>query len=332
MPFINKTSILVESSINKGLTLFELSKNIVSTNIDSDLNNIDSRILFNGEYSFIDIWLDIDDKDNIYGILNDKKGKLQNLIITSDNVDLNTIIKYDYKNFYIKFTYIKKVNSENHIFYYSIDKKYPYCAYIIHLYKSPNICKKTRIDFINYSILTNFVITYNNNVPTIFYFKLVNHHEELFSSTFNENLYTWSSPEQITNSKKDKIYLSAIIDNENNYHIVFAENNKNRYYCKYIQGNFINNNFTISSEKYISKNSMCVFPNLISTCSKIYIQWIEYFDLYTSESLDSGKSWSKPKLNYSASDLPFQRYEFRSNNNIYNTSTIYALKNYSILL
>ena len=108
MPFINKTSILVENSINKGLTLFELGKNIVSTNIDSDLNNIDSRILFNGEYSFIDIWLDIDDKDNIYGILNDKKGKLQNLIITSDNVDLNTIIKYDYKNFFIKFAYIKK--------------------------------------------------------------------------------------------------------------------------------------------------------------------------------------------------------------------------------
>ncbi|MCR1824361.1 hypothetical protein, partial [Terrisporobacter muris] len=208
----------------------------------------------------------------------------------------------------------------------------PYCAYIIHLYKSSNICKKTRIDFINYSILTNFVITYNNNVPTIFYFKLIDRHEELFSSTFNENLYAWSSPKQITNSKKDKIYLSAIIDNENNYHIVFAENNKNKYYCKYIQGNFMDNNFTISSEKYISKNSMCVFPNLISTCSKIYIQWIEYFDLYTSESLDSGKSWSKPKLNHSASDLPFQRYEFRSNNNIYNTSTIYALKNYSPLL
>lgn len=203
MPFIDKTSILVESSINKGLTLFELGKNIVSTNIDSDLNNIDSRILFNGEYSFIDIWLDVDDKDNIYGILNDKKGKLQNLIITSDNVDLDTIIKYDYKNFLIKFTYIKKLNSENHILYYSINKESPYCAYIIHLYKSPNICKKTRIDFINYNILTNFVITYNN-VPTIFYFKLVNHHEELFSSTFDENLHTWSSPKQITNSKKIK--------------------------------------------------------------------------------------------------------------------------------
>ncbi|MCC3863598.1 hypothetical protein K0040_04645 [Terrisporobacter petrolearius] len=332
MPFIDKTSILVESSINKGLTLFEFGKNIVSTRIDPDLNNIDSRILFNGEYSFIDIWLDVDDKDNIYGILNDKKGKLKNLIITSDDVDLNTIIKYDYKNFFIKFTYIKKISDENHILYYSINKNFPYCAYIIHLYKSPNICKKTRIDFINYSILTNFVITYSNNIPTIFYFKLVNHHEELFSSTFDKNLYTWSSPKQITNSKKDKIYLSAIKDNKNNYHIVFAENNKNRYYCKYIQGNFIEDNFNITSEKYISKNSMCVFPNLISTYSKIYIQWIEYFDLYTSESLDFGKSWSDPKLNYSASDFPFQRYEFRSNNNIYNTSTIYALKNHSIIL
>lgn len=332
MPFINKTSILIESSINKGLTLFELGENIVYTNIDSDLNNINSYILINDEHTFIDIWVDIDDKDNIYGILNDKKGKLQNLIITSDNTAMNTIIKYDYKNFFIKFTYIKELYDESHILYYSINKAFPYSAYIVHLYQSSNICKKTQIDFVNYNILTNFVITYDNNIPTIFYFRLVNNHEELFSSTFDKNLYTWSSPRQITNSKKDKIYLSVLKDNNHNYNIVFAENNRNKYYCKYIQGSFIDNNFTILSEKYISENSMCVFPNLISTSSKIYIQWVEYFDLYTSESLDFGKSWSKPKLNYLASDLPFQRYEFRSNNNIYNASNIYALKNYSIIL
>uniref|UniRef100_UPI0022DF05BF hypothetical protein n=1 Tax=Terrisporobacter petrolearius TaxID=1460447 RepID=UPI0022DF05BF len=81
MPFIDKTSILVENSINKGLTLFELNENIISTNIDSHLNNIDSHVLLSGEYSFIDIWLDIDNNDNIYGMFNDKIGKIQNLTI-----------------------------------------------------------------------------------------------------------------------------------------------------------------------------------------------------------------------------------------------------------
>lgn len=332
MPFIDKTSILIENSISKGLTLFELNENIISTNIDSHLNNIDSHILFNGEYSFIDIWLDIDNNDNIYGILNDKIGKIQNLTINDKCIDADTIIKYDYKNFFIKFIYTKKMNNKQHIVYYSINKNSPYHAYLVHFYKSPYICKKSRIDFLQYDILTNFVITYNDNIPSIFYFKLVNHKEELFSSVFDENSHSWSTPVQITSSKKSKIYLSVIKDIKNNYHITFAEKNNNKYYCKYLQGSFIDGNFIILLEKYISKSSMCVFPNLISTHSKIYIQWIEYFNLYTSESSDYGKSWSKPKLNSLASDFYFQRYEFRSNNNIYNASTVFALKNYKIIL
>lgn len=332
MPFIDKTSILIENSANQYLNLFELEDNIICTSIDFHLNNIDSNIIIDGKYSFIDIWLDIDKNENIYGILNNKKGRLENLNISNNRIKRNTIIKYDYKNFLIKFTYIKYFKNENHIIYYSINKNNPYYTYLIHIYKSNNIVKKTRIDFIKYNILSNFVITYNDNIPTIFYFKLVGSTEELFVSTFDISLYTWSTPIQITNSKKDKIYLSSIKDNRGNYHIVFAENNSNKYFCKYIGGNIVNNSFSISTEQYITKHSMCVFPNLISSYSKIYIQWVEYFDLYTSESSNYGKSWSKPKLNSSVSDLNFQRYEFRSNNHTYNTTTIFALKDHSIIL
>lgn len=332
MPFIDKTSILIENSIDQNLNLFELKDNIIYTKLDSNLNVIDSNILIDGRFSFIDIWLDIDNYSNIYGILNNKKGRLENLTIDNNNLKKDTIIKYDYKNFLIKFTYIKNIKNENHIVYYSINKKDPYNAYLIHIYESPNIIKKTRIDFINYNILSNFVITYNSNIPTIFYFKIINRAEELFTSTFDIDNYTWSTPIQITNSKKSKIYLSAIKDDKDNYHIVFAENNSNKYLCKYIRCNISDNNFYISIEKYISTHSMCIFPNLISKGSEIYIQWIEYFDLYSSKSSDYGKSWSDSKINSYVSDLNFQRYEFRSNSNFYNTTAIYALKNHNIIL
>lgn len=332
MPFIDKTSILIEDSINQNLSLFELKDNVIYTNMNSNLNVINSNVLIDGQYSFIDIWLDIDNNENIYGILNDKKGRLENLIINHNELKKDIIIKYDYKNFWIKFTYKKDFQDENHIVYYSINKRNPYYAYLIHIYKSCNKIKKTRIDFIRYNILSNFVITYKDNIPTIFYFKIVDYVEELFMSTFDINNYTWSQPIQITDSKKSKIYLSAIKDNNDNYHIVFAENNNNKYFCKYIGYNIINDNFSISTEKYISKHSMCTFPNLILNNSELYIQWVEYFDLYSSKSYDYGKSWSDPKLNSSVSDLNFQRYEFRSNNNPYNTNTVYALKNYSIIL
>lgn len=332
MPFLDKTSILIEHSTNNSLSIFELDDNIIYTNIDSSGKNVNSKILINGKYSFIDIWLDIDKNENIYGLLNNKKGKIENLTLDNDTLKRNTIIKYDHKNFIIKFAYTKSFSDENHIIYYSINKENPYYAYLIHIYVSPNITKKTRIDFVNYNILSNFSVTYNNNIPTIFYFKIVNYTEELFMSTFNIDSYTWSPPIQITNSKKGKIYLSVIKDYKNNHHIVFAENNGNKYFCKYTNGNIINDNLDILTEKYISNHTMCVFPNIISNCSKIYIQWIEYFDLYICESSDFGKTWSEPYLNSSISDLSFKRYEYRSSNNTYNANNVFALKNYNIIL
>lgn len=333
MPFIDKTSILIENSLNKNISLFELENDIIYTNMDSQLNVISSNSIIDGKFSFVDIWLDIDNNENIYGILNNKKGLLQNLTINSNNLKKDTLIKYDPKNFLIKFPYTKTLKDESHIAYYSINKSNPYCAYLIHIYKSKNTIKKNRIDFINYNILSNFIILYNNNIPIIFYFKIINNAEELFISTFDTKTCTWSTPQQITNSNKGKIYLSVIKDNKDNFHIVFSENNNsNKYFCKYLCGSITKNTFSVYTEKYIHKHSMCVFPNLIYINSKIYIQWIEYFDLYYSESLDSGESWSEPKLNYLVSNLNFKRYEFRSNDKTYNASTIYALNDYKIIL
>lgn len=247
-------------------------------------------------------------------MINDKKGKILNLNLEKDNVDTHTIIKYDYKNFIIKFPYTKHISNIKHTIYYSINKSIPLLANLIHIYEDDNIFIKNTIDFIDFNILSNFVVTYSNSKPIIFYFKLVDKFEELFVSFFNLNSYSWSSPIQITKSNKNKIYLSVLQDENNKYHIAFSENHNNKYYCKYINLSLENNVLKINQESIISKDVMCLFPSIIKKNSTLYIQWVEYFDLYLCKSDDFGMNWSKPIIDKSISNEPFIRYQYICNN------------------
>ena len=179
------------------------------------------------------------------------------------------------------------------------------------------------LDFIDYNILSNFVVAYSNNRPIIFYFKLVDKFEELFVSTFDLNSRSWSKPIQITKSNKNKIYLSVLQDESSNYHIVFSENHDNKYYCKYVNISLENNFLKINQESIISKDVMCLFPSIIKENSTIYIQWVEYFDLYICKSCDLGISWSKPIMDKNISNQPFIRYQYISDN----ITSIFAPKN-----
>ena len=328
MPFINKTEILIQKS-NKNLTIFNLDKNIIYDIIDINFNKLSSHKIIDGNYCFLDIWLDINNDDSIYGVINDKKGKLLNVNIKDDIIDKTTIIKYDYKDFFIKFPYIKNTSEGNHLIYYSLNKNIFYSSRLIHIYKKNDVHVKKQIDFINYNIMSNFIVTWDNNTPSIFYFKFVNGAEELFISTFNLNCCEWSIPLQITNTKKCKVYLSVIRHIDDSYHIVFSENNNDRYYCQYINGHLKDGKFNIYKSTFIRSGVMCLFPHLIEFNSTIYAQWVEYHDLYTCKSSDLGETWSVPTLCKSMSDSPFLRYEFRSNYNgpkIYTLSTVFGFK------
>ncbi|MFR8620315.1 MAG: hypothetical protein ACLVEC_05905, partial [Romboutsia timonensis] len=210
-----------------------------------------------------------------------------------------------------------------HTIYYSINKSIPLLANLIHIYEDDNIYVKNTIDFIDYNILSNFVVAYSNNRPIIFYFKLVDKFEELFVSTFDLNSRSWSKPIQITKSNKNKIYLSVLQDESSNYHIVFSENHDNKYYCKYVNISLENNFLKINQESIISKDVMCLFPSIIKENSTIYIQWVEYFDLYICKSCDLGMNWSKPIMDKNISNQPFIRYQYISDN----ITSIFAPKN-----
>ncbi|MCR8744521.1 hypothetical protein [Romboutsia lituseburensis] len=326
MSFFNDAYIFIRKS-DKTINVFDLNKHILYNRLDSNLNNLYSDIIIDGDFSFADTWFDITDNDTIYGVINDKKGKLININITNDNFINTTIFKYDHYNYFIKFPYIKNLLGSNHIIYYVINKNKP--TKLIHIYKQNNVYKKNIIDYINHNILTNFIITWNYNIPTIFYFKVVDNSEELFTSTFDLTRLKWSNPIQITNSKKNKIYLSVIQSKECVYHISYSEDNSGKYIYRYFSLHIDDYTFKTYNPNYLSSNIMCLFPSLVESNSILYAYWVEYYNLYTCKSYDFGATWSKPTLiNYSSSK-PVLIYGFKSNlksDKKYNLSSFFTFK------
>ena len=321
----NNANILIKKS-NEDFIEFNLDCGIEYKFIQKDLQKIYSEELMDGSFSFVDIYMDIDNDDNIYGILNDKQGKICSISI-DDHIKINTIFKYDYKNFYIKFPYIKKFLKENHVIYYSINKENPLMCTLMHMHICEDKVIKNNIDYIPYNIMSNFEVVWKGNKPTVFYLKSIKGNEELFVSTYNNESFKWSNPLKITESKQLKIYLSALVDKDNNYHVVFAENNNGKYYCKYIKLRGFDESFDILCLKTIKTNTMCLFPNLINYEDIIKIQWGEYQCVYECKSIDLGKTWSEIETYKNESKFMLRRYIYKSNyeeDKLYKFSTIFT--------
>lgn len=320
----NDTDILIKKS-NQELNILNLGDSIIYHVIKNDYNEIYTEEIIKGDFSFIDVYADIDKNDNIYGILSDKKGKILEVKI-EDEIKFNTVFKYDYKNFYIKFPYIKNFSKEKHVIYYSINKKTPLMCRLIHIYICEGKTKKSRVDYIPYNIMSNFEVVWKNDSPILFYFKSINGCEELFVTMFDKNNLSWSKPLKITNSKELKIYLSVLYDTNSNYHIAFSENNEGKYFCKYIKLNLDDNNFNILKSETIKTRTMCLFPHLINYKNNLYIQWGEYNYVYTCKSSDLGNTWEKNSIYEKESDQSLRRYIFKSNyegDELYKFNTIF---------
>ncbi|MBN1038997.1 hypothetical protein DVW12_09815 [Clostridium botulinum] len=274
---------------------------------------ISSKKIIDGNFSFVDYWFDISTNDAIYGIINNKKNALLYTYITNKYIIKSTLIKYDPDSTCIKFICIKNIDETTHIFYFSLSKFQTCTCELIHHYKQNNIWKTCKIDTISYEVLTNFVVIYDNDIPSIFYFKLVDGFEELFISTFNISQCNWSIAMQITSSKKHKIYLSGIKDSNNYYHLLFSENNTNKYCCTYISGYIKNNTFNVINNWTIADTVACTFPNLIEYNHKIYANWIEYHTLYVRSSPNNGNNWSDILIDYDSSSLEFVYCNYHSN-------------------
>lgn len=305
MTFMRKFHTILQKS-NNNICRIDSEDGITLSNYDNNFNLISQKKLLEGTFSFLDYWFDISENDRIYGIVNDKNGLLYSFNFKNNYVIKNKLLKYNSESTFIKFVYIKNIRDCTHVIYCSIDISTPSNGILVHHYKKGSAWYTTTIDKISYNVLTNFVVTYDDtDMPTVFYYNLINGYEEVFASTFIEETGLWSTPIQITNSKKSKIYLSVIRDFKDLYHIVFSENNNSKYYCTYINGKIHDNNFYSINSSVLGDSVACTFPNVIEFNNFIFVNWIEYHTLYKISSNNDGKTWNAVNILNDSFNTPF---------------------------
>lgn len=313
MSFINKYSTIIRLS-NKNICNIYCDNNVRFDYFDQNKNLVSSNYIPNSSgLDFTNSYFNLDNNDNIYGIYKDNS---LNLIEIKNNVNeiiRKEILTYNYKKFDVIFPYIKILNNNIHILYYVYNNNSSKTCALFHHYNKNKVWTENKIDFINHIVLDSFKVLWINNNPIIFYLKLINGYEEVFCSRFNESTLSWSNPIQITNSGKNKLYLSVLKDSMNFYHFTFCENINNGYVVKYINGYLNEYNLDVNTSLYISEPSTCMFPNLIKHKSKLSLMWVNHERLYSCYSFDLGKSWSKPTVDYFSLYEDFTRSNFISN-------------------
>lgn len=272
----------------------------------------------------------LDKNNNVYCIYCDKSLQILECKDNSHIFTQKEYITYNYKKFGLLFPYIKYINNNPHIFYYVFNNNSASTCALFHHYKHNDHWIENKIDFINHIVLDNFVVLWNESVPTVFYFNLVNGCEEIFSSRFNLGTFTWSEPVQMTNTGKSKLYLCGIRDNINFYHLSFCEHEGNGYVVKYINGYLNENKFNIDICSSLSGPSTCMYPSIIKVDNILFISWVNFNKLFTSSSKDFGESWSKPSIDEYSTEDKFIRSLFYSNYEEdlkYNVSYVFSTLN-----
>ncbi len=327
MSFINKCSTIIRRA-DKEIFKFDTDNNIKLEHYDK-FNNLISSNSFNEfkDIDFTNCSFCLND-DNIYGIYKNNGIKMIHIPKGSCNIFKKDILTYDSKQFDIMFPYINLKNNSIHILYYVYNNNSSNTCALFHHYYNNGVWTENKIDFISHIILDNFTVLWSQNTPIVFYLNLVNGCEEVFFSRFNASTLSWSNPCQITNSKKNKLYLSVLKDSMNFYHLTFCECIDNGYAVKYMNGYLSENNLDINNSIYVSGPSTCIYPSLVKQKSTIYLMWVNYNKLYTSISNDLGKTWSEHEIDETSLDEDFCRCNFiseYSDDLSYNTTSIFTI-------
>lgn len=331
MSFLNKCSTIIRRA-NKDMFYIHLENGIIFDYFDSDNNLISSMNLTKNKLiDFTKAYFTLDKYDNIYGVYNSNNSLIMvDILNNSSEILEKEIISYNNKKFNISFPYIKKDHDSLHIIYYVYNNDSTNTSAIFHHYKHNGIWTENKIDFVNHIVMDNFIVIWSQQSPIIFYFNLVDGCEELFLSRFNCSTLSWSNPIQVTNSNKNKIYLSVLKDNMNFYHVSYCENIGNGYAVKYLNGYLNESNMNVNISTYITGPSTCMYPSLIKENTRLYLMWVNYNRLVTCSSDDLGKTWSDHETDDFSIEEDFVRARFFSNykNDMpYNVSSIFTTSN-----
>ncbi len=334
MGFINTQSTIIRKSSKNIFNIY--NDRCLKFDLFDGKNNFISSISLD-KYKNIDFtnsYFSLDKDDSIYGIYKDNALKILELD-SNNEIYTNDVLLYDANKFDIMYPYIKMINGSIHILYYVFNKNNSNTCALVHHFYRDGVWKENKIDFIQHNILDKFTVAFKNNSLVVFYLNLVNGFEEVFFSKFDMDKLKWSTPNQITNSNKSKIYLSVLEDDTNFYHIAFCENLNNGLRVKYINGHLDRNTFNINTSNYITGPSVCMYPNILRHDNSIYIMWVNFNKLYTSVSTDLGKTWSDHSIDEYSMEEGFCISNFISNylgDKSYNSTAVFSIyKNIDIL-
>lgn len=330
MSFLNRCSTIIRRS-SKDLFFINLDKGISYNYYDSTNDYIFSNTLLeDNEMNFSNCYFTLNKLDEIYGVYVNSSLNILTATNNSNTFIEKEVLNYDFNKFGISFPYINIVGDNIHIFYYVYNLNSNNTCALFHHVKQNNVWTENKIDFLNYFVLDNYKVVWIQNSPIVFYFKLVDGFEELFLCKFNISTLTWSNPIQVTNSKKNKLYLNILKDNMNFYHLVFCENTNGSYSIRYLNGYLNDSSFQINTDKYIVEPSANMYPSLMKKDSKLYLMWVDFGRLYTSFSDDLGKTWSDPKIDEFSLEENFIRANFYSNYKedlSYNVNSVFTSEN-----
>jgi hypothetical protein len=325
MSFINDCYTLIRKS-NKDMFYIYYDNGInfdyYNSNNIKKFKNTKNRFI-----NFSNAYFSLDKNDNVYGIYNNMGLNMIEINNYSTKISEKKILNYDFDKFNILFPYIHKIENDIHIIYHIFSNSSSNTSALFHHYKKDDTWIENKIDFVNHIIADNFVVIFNYDILTIFYFNLVDGFEQLFFSRFNPNTLTWSTPACLTNSKKSKLYLSVIKDNLNFYHITFCENDSSGYAVKYINGYLSEDKLNVNTSTYITGPSTCMYPSIIKEGNRIYIMWVNYNRLHSCYSDDLGKTWSEHNIDEHSIENDFVRAKFFSNysdDKLYNVDCVFS--------
>lgn len=331
MSFFNNSSTIIRNSNKNVFSIYcdEVNQKLICRCFDGDYNLYNSITILDKFIDFTNYSVSLGKDDSLYGVYKDNSLKYFE-ISNQGSISTNDIFTFNDSKFDLLFPYIKIIDSNLHLFYYVFNNDSPGICALFHHYKSNGVWIENKIDFVNHALLNNYSISWVNNSPIIFYLNMVDKYEEVFLSRFDCNSLTWSNPLQITNSKKNKVYLSVLKDTINFYHLTFCENNNNAYSVKYINGYLMDDGLDIHNATYISNPSTCMYPSIIKNKSDLYLMWVEYGRLNTCFSNDLGNTWTNYVTDKYSVEEDFIRATFLSNYKddlLYNTTSVFTTSN-----
>lgn len=308
-----KGFIIMLKKSNEEYFMLDIAEGITLYDLNYDCKIMNKNKIAHEKYTFVDLWVDINEYDEIYGIVNNSDGELIYIFIKGNKIYRTNLLKYDNRKIVIKYPYINKINEDIHILYYSNNIEYGREQNLVHYFKKNGVWTEHVIDKFKSWILTNFCVLFDNEIPTVFYFKMVKGTEEIFASTYNVDLNKWSESIQLTNSRKNKVYLSAIKDSNGKYHLTYSENNMDRYYCMYLQVDINKGSVKVKKNNIIKRTIECTFPQIFRSNWLVQVKWVSYNSLFTSYSKDHGTSWSGEERIDEAISKNFVRCNYSSN-------------------